>query len=328
MFYGAFVCLLECGDMLLEAVQAVLKDEGFQVESLHAETALKTASLVLEWGREPENREKLEVFSHVLVVRLRACFTSKRTTAQLQRERMWGAYHQLRTADTFVKDWRAFLNDSVGQKAYPAFFQFVTHTVFKELLKHQYPVSEQTTENPERPLTYQEQNALGYVAGYIIRKLRFRREASHHTKMEYMIFLLLEFAGDEVVEGGDTKAWTNIIDRGGLWHINDQTYSLFVALEEECQRFSISASNKEDRGTRKALTEAIMQSEDVLFHWCLISTNSDDDVAAVVLQKIVDLYVTVRGFAFASSCLELYKQAHHKTLQRRRALRSELSTWN
>ena len=167
--------------MFTRAVQAVSLDEGFQVESLQARTALKTASLVLEWCREQDNREKLDSFSHVLVIRLKACFASKHTTVQLQKERMWGAYHQLRTAKTFVKDWRMFLANSVGQKAFPAFFQFVTHTIFKWLMKTRYPLAGgSATESPGRPLMYQEQNALRYVAGYVIRKLCSQYEASHH----------------------------------------------------------------------------------------------------------------------------------------------------
>lgn len=67
------------------------------------------------------------------------------------------------------------------------------------------------------------------------------------------------------------------------------------------------------------ITEAVLSSNDVLFHWCLIAASSDD-VAALVLHGIVDLYVTVGGFAFASSCLELYKQAHQKTLQKKEGI--------
>ena len=40
-----------------------------------------------------------------------------------------------------------------------------------------------------------------------------------------------------------------------------------------------------------------------------------------VLKMMVELYVTIRGFAFASSCIELYKVAHKKKLQKSKALR-------
>ena len=36
-----------------------------------------------------------------------------------------------------------------------------------------------------------------------------------------MILLLMEFAGDELDEDQGTETCVNMIDRGGLWHIND-----------------------------------------------------------------------------------------------------------
>ena len=41
---------------------------------------------------------------------------------------------------------------------------------------------------------------------------------------------------------------------------------------------------------------------------------------------LVGLYLTVRGFGFAASCLEIYKQAKRKALQRAKGLRKELFT--
>ena len=30
-----------------------------------------------------------------------------------------------------------------------------------------------------------------------------------------------------------TEEWTNLMDRGGLWHVDDETYDLFLAIEVE-----------------------------------------------------------------------------------------------
>ena len=136
-----------------------------------------------------------------------------------------------------------------------------------------------------------------------------------------MIFILMKMAGDEFVEGANTEAWINAIDRGALWHINDMVYNLFTTVEGEVRHhFTLKCTGQVEVNK---LMEAILTSEDVLFQWSLISAESDD-ISSLVLQRIVKLYMTVRGFAFASSCLELYKQAHKKTLQKRRALRSEI----
>ena len=56
----------------------------------------------------------------------------------------------------------------------------------------------------------------------------------------------------------------------------------------------------------------------------LLHAEAEDETSKAVLQQIVDLYITIRGFGFASSCLEMYKQTQHKTTQKTRALHSEL----
>lgn len=181
-------------------------------------------------------------------------------------------------------------------------------------------------ESPSRPLTHEEQNALRYVAGYVIRKLRERLEVGSHPKKNDMILLLMECAGDELDEDCGTERWMNMIDRGGLWHINDQTYSIFVIMEEEVRQFLALGSGSHKQVQPNVIRKNILQSNDLQFEWCLIASEADEETATIVLQKIVDLYVTIRGFAFAKSCLEQYKQAQKKTLQKKLALHSELCT--
>ena len=60
---------------------------------------------------------------------------------------------------------------------------------------------------------------------------------------------------------------------------------------------------------------AVMCSEDVLFQWCLLTADADNANGKDLLQMIVKLYITIRGFSFASSCVELLKNAN-KTLQK------------
>ena len=46
------------------------------------------------------------------------------------------------------------------------------------------------------------------------------------------MFALIELAGDEDSNMG-TEEWINLIDRGGLWHVNDDIYDIFVIMELE-----------------------------------------------------------------------------------------------
>ena len=192
---------------------------------------MKTAQALADWWKKsPSNLEVLKEFSHILYVRLNACFACCRSTLQLRKERMWGSYHHLRSAETFVRDWKKFISVSVKMKAFPSFYQSVVHTVFKELVMMHYPVScgeGNETELPSRPLTCQEQNALRYVAGYVIRKLRERIDSSSNPRKDEMVLLLVECAGDEMDSDGGTEMWLNMIDCGGLWLGIDKLCSNF-----------------------------------------------------------------------------------------------------
>ena len=80
------------------------------------------------------------------------------------------------------------------------------------------------------------------------------------------------------------------------------------------------------KAVRSVLTEGRFQvsSQEATAALSTASAEMDNDVTSAVLKQIVKLYVTIRGFVFTTSCLELYKQAHKKTLQKKKALRREL----
>ena len=56
--------------------------------------------------------------------------------------------------------------------------------------------------------------------------------------------------------------------------------------------------------------EAIKTDVEVLFRWeCLCSLNiAENATASILLNHITHLYVTIRGFSYASKWMEKYKQ--------------------
>ncbi len=40
----------------------------------------------------------------------------------------------------------------------------------------------------------------------------------------------MQLAGDEDNQDAGTESWINMLDRGGLWHVNDEVYELFVSM--------------------------------------------------------------------------------------------------
>ena len=165
-------------------VRAVTEDKRFKLPSPQAADAFRAASAFCQWCTEPEYNELLTTFAEELNAKLKTCFHSH-SSLQRRREMMWGSYDQLRTSMSFKAHWTRFLEQSIGHHAGLAFVQFVTDTIFKELIKIEFSVSTATTttsESPHCPLSYEEQNALWYVAGYVCRKVRTKLETSSLPK--------------------------------------------------------------------------------------------------------------------------------------------------
>lgn len=153
-------------------------------------------------------------------------------------------------------------------------------------------------------LTIIEKNALWYVCGYICRKVRDKCEVYDEPLKGEVAHAIMQLAGDEVYEEG-TEDWVNRVDRGGLWHVNDDVYDLFE--EFKCLAFE---GHKRWHEWCKLQAKSILADEAVKFKWLLLSCEMSEQAASLLFSKMLCLFITVRGFAFTSGCIEFYKQRH------------------
>ena len=122
----------------------------------------------------------------------------------------------------------------------------------------------------------------------------------------------------------DSSLWMDIIDRGGLWHIKDDVFPVFYAMEEEVRRFIRNPLRKQSALNVKQLSNAILSCEDVLFFWSIATIQLDENEEKLLLKKITKLWITVRGFVYTSAWIEQYKQKKSQVLQKKKALRKTL----
>lgn len=310
---------------LVNAVEAVLTDSGFKVDSPDAAAALNTAGALLDWCKKEENSLVLKSFSKYLTSNLKPCLGKEKLSLRTRKSRMWGHYHQLRTSEKFAQEWKDFLTKSVGSEvAIPAFFQFVTDKVFKDIIKQEFELNVSRS-NACCEMTYDDQCATRYIAGYVCRKVRDRLESTRIPHKNDLIITLYEFRGNGVESVDASEDWVDTIDRGGLWHVTDEVYVLFCCIEEEIRRhFTVTAQHAGHEGFKDRVIQHLKENEDVLFQWCILSIELDDELSLVLLNMILELYVTIRGHAFANSCMELYKQHKKKTLQKAKAVRRKV----
>ena len=127
---------------------------------------------------------------------------------------------------------------------------------------------DQESESHLRPLTNEEQCALRYVAGYTIHKVYEKMQSSSHPNKENIMHVLMELLSNGFNSDDARERWINMINRGGLWTITDQTYSIFMIMEEEVRKHCTLASKNKELLCTATCKE---NNNDLFFESCLIT---------------------------------------------------------
>ena len=77
------------------------------------------------------------------------------------------------------------------------------------------------TSPEELSLSYEEQNALRYAAGYIPRALTKKLRTSSHPLKDQLTLCLIDLTDDADDISSDSQDWINLTDRGGLKHVHE-----------------------------------------------------------------------------------------------------------
>ena len=100
---------------------------------------------------------------------------------------MWGAYHVHHSSADFHQKWVDFVYQAISRTPSPIFYQYVTNEIFKRLVKVKYTHSTRST-GTSLHLTREEENALRYVAGHVVKKW-----LSLSNIMRIVLFINVEF---------------------------------------------------------------------------------------------------------------------------------------
>ena len=128
---------------------------------------------------------------------------------------------------------------------------------------------------------------------------------------------------DEDRVADESQDWLQEIDRGGLKHVNSNMYLLMAAMELELQVLLRQAGTQQIKLKEKAIA-SIQANKDVLLRWSILSADWEAEEEQALFPMIVDLWVTMRGFAFASAWVEKHKKRSKKTSQKSKGIRKHL----
>ena len=302
-------------------IESILKEESFTVPSHTARNVINIAKEMKKWIEQPENNAETKRLEENLMKSIESCFTYKGKIPKKQREKMWSAYHTLHTSANYLSLWKNFCK-TVGAEGSPIFCQYIGDHVLKELAKLKYPISTNITiETEEAALTYEERNGLRYAAGYVPRSLKKKLYRSSHQHKEVLISLLRNLLDERNDDFDDSTDWISLIDRGGLKRVNNDTYQLFVALETQLRK-QINSQHIPLLGAESK--QILLNNDNVQFFWSIVCTEWEEEIGNVLLEMIVNEWVTIRGFSYANNWIEKYKQDTQTTTGKSKGLRKQL----
>ena len=121
-----------------------------------------------------------------------------------------------------------------------------------------------------------------------------------------------------------TRNWIFLINKGGLFEINDMTYSLFREIEMKVRRHLLLQFNKAAANQRESIISTIASDESIQFFWTILSVDTEDETQPVnILKLIIGLWLNIRGFSLAGTWQDNYMCAN-KISQRKKPLRKDL----
>ena len=120
-----------------------------------------------------------------------------------------------------------------------------------------------------------------------------------------------------------TRKWTLQVNRGGLFEINDMTYNLFKEIELKVRHHLFVSFHRKSSEGREAIIGAVCKCDNIQFYWTILSIDIlVEENAIKLLEEMVGLWVTIRGYSIAGAWLEHHK--HINKISTVKALRKDL----
>ena len=178
-------------------------------------------------------------------------------------------------------------------------------------------------------MSSEEENAVRYASGFVPMRFMKKYKKINNTRAAQFVDCLSHMALSSSDEESSyyeyTKTWIDMVNRGGLFCVNERTF-LFFFQSMELKTQSVLPQHLNNLSvSKKELYSQIVDDEDVKFQWSMMSLDiQDEDHSMELLKTIVEEWVKLRGFAVTSLRLEDYKHSTQETIKAKKGLRKEL----
>ena len=214
-----------------------------------------------------------------------------------EREALFTAFHQLRCDRSLRMSFLGQLGISINKAALGFYQQLLREALGCIITEATAIVVRVSTETRQQKLSAAEQNILFYITGYMARKVATCKLCMPAVKAA----CTSGGSSDELGFVSEYSAWTATVNRGGLLNPSQNFYLLIRTMDRVHSQHLNLDNMTSDSLNRCILTEAMMSDINVKHHWNAIVKLSaaDEDLALHLLEYIVRVFVTVKGFAVA-----------------------------
>ena len=136
-------------------------------------------------------------------------------------------------------------------------------------------------------------------------------KSAHPHKKDLLLCLPNLLSQEEDIDD-DSSDWIRAIDRGGLTKVSNYIYQLFVTMEIELRK---QLASTEVLVLSQDIKQAMLQNDSVQFFYS-VDSGEWEEVGSVLLEMIVNEWVTIRGFSFTSAWIEKFKQEAKMTTEK------------
>ena len=177
-----------------------------------------------------------------LVSSVQACLDHSYSTHKLPSViagEIWRRFHQLRCQKEVVSSWKSQLSGlnvpKEHRKEWQLTLQLLMDEIIEKLLKSQADSLHSDPAGASPPLKIGEENAIRYMAGYVAVHVKllldFQKPVKQpvlQTKYNMFVAVLKGMRADGQPDIGVgslsqyTTLWSELIDRGGIYHVSDE----------------------------------------------------------------------------------------------------------
>ena len=308
-------------ELFLKALEDSSKNEVWEIKVKGHITpgnkALASAKYLLnsfEYIDEEQKRLFLESINNSLVWPAVSSLTG--SLGNSKREQAWSALHKKLMDPTFFEEFVALFPLSEA----PPILLF-NHLIFELLYLTIQRCSSAVSKEPiqlDLKLSDREEQVLRYVAGYIPFSLKRIYSRIQGNNAKTVLQVLSHWRAPS--ENGEraqpysfldyTKRWSEEVNRGGLFLVNDDFYIFIRRLENVARTVFNRNLIDEYRGEdlRDLVAQKMLKSKLIIEAWDKLTRNIDNrSLVQVLLKLIVNKWVNLRARAFAEAWVDIMK---------------------